>query len=126
MHETNALEPFEHLHNMSDSTIVKVDSAHAPIGQSGQKHLAMSRTMSMRLWDEEPGTEKESRAKEYETIGYVISGKAELRSEGQLVTLQGGDSWVVPKHASHSYKIIEQFKAVEVTHPPAELHGRSE
>ncbi len=43
-----------------------------------------------------------------------------------MVLLKAGDSWVVPRGASHSYKILETFKAVEVTHPPAEIHGRDE
>ena len=78
--------------------------------------------MSMRLWEEEPTEGKPARARDYETIGYVISGQAELHSEGQVLQLRAGDSWVVPKGASHKYKILERFKAVEVTHPPAELH----
>ena len=109
---------------MSDTTIIKVDSAHSPAGKSGQRYLAVSRSMSMRLWDEEPTEGKPARTRDYETIGYVISGRAELHSEGQVILLNPGDSWVVPKGASHSYKILEQFKAVEATHPPAEVHGR--
>ncbi len=110
---------------MPDTTIMKIDSAHAPRGADGQIHLALSKNLSMRLWDEQPGEEKPKVERDYETIGYVISGKAELRSEGQTVTLNAGDSWVVPKGAAHSYRILEPFRAVEVTHPPAELHGRS-
>ena len=53
----------------------------------------------------------------YETVGYVISGRAELLSEGQTVVLAPGDSWVVPKGARHAYKILEPFTAVEATHP---------
>jgi hypothetical protein len=32
----------------------------------------------------------------------------------------------VPRGASHAYKIIEAFTAVEATHPPAQVHGRDE
>jgi quercetin dioxygenase-like cupin family protein len=42
------------------------------------------------------------------------------------VTLQAGDSWVVPKGALHRYRIVERFVAVEATCPPAEVHGRDE
>src|SRR5205085_9698569 len=107
---------------MSDTTLMKVDSEHSPAGSSGQKHLAMSKSMSMRLWEEAPTDAKPERTRAYETIGYVISGHAELHSEGQILQLRAGDSWVVPKGASHTYKILEAFKAIEVTHPPAELH----
>jgi uncharacterized cupin superfamily protein len=109
---------------MSDTTIMKVDSAHSPTGTRGEKHLAVSRSMAMRLWQETPGEIKAATRREYETIGYVISGRAELHSEGQMVLLNAGDSWVVPRGAEHSYRIIENFVAVEATHPPAPIHGR--
>lgn len=83
--------------------------------------------MSMRLWEDEPaGTSKPASQREYETIGYVVKGRAELQLEGQMVLLEPGDSWVVPKGASHSYTILEPFTAVEATSPPAEVHGRDE
>ena len=44
--------------------------------------------------------------------------------EGQTVSLQAGSSWIVPKGAEHSYRILEAFTAVEATHPPAEVHDR--
>lgn len=109
---------------MSDTTIMKVDSEHSPTGSMGQKHLAMSKSMSMRLWEEDPSELKPPTRREYETIGYVISGRAELHSEGQMVLLNAGDSWVVPKGSGHSYRILEKFTAVEATHPPAPVHGR--
>jgi quercetin dioxygenase-like cupin family protein len=81
----------------------------------------------MRLWDEEPGTKKsEQTVRDYEVVGFVIEGAAELELEGQRVKLEAGDSWVVPKGARHSYSIKEHFKAIEATSPPAEVHGRDE
>ena len=82
--------------------------------------------MAMRLWDEQPGDLKPESSRDYETIGYVIAGRAELHSEGQTITLAAGDSWVVPKGARHAYRIMEAFIAVEATHPPAPVHGREE
>jgi quercetin dioxygenase-like cupin family protein len=112
---------------MSDTTIIKIDSAHSPRGHHGEKYLASGKTVSMRLWEaEQPGEPKEPVAREYETVGYVISGRAELHSEGQVVLLETGNSWVVPQGASHTYKILESFTAVEATHPPAQVHGRDE
>jgi len=112
---------------MSDTTVTKVDSRHSPHGSLGQKYLASGVHVAMRLWDEEPakGDKPESR-RDYETVGYVISGRAELHLEGQMVILEEGDSWVVPKGASHTYRILEPFKAVEATSPPAHAHGRDE
>lgn len=109
---------------MHDTTIIKVDSTHSPRGVMGERHLAISKSMGMRLWEKDPSEPKPERSREYETIGYVISGRAELHSEGQTVLLNPGDSWVVPKGASHSYRIVEHFKAIEVTHPPSAVHDR--
>ena len=112
---------------MSDKTVMKIDSEYSPTGAMGQKYLASGVSVAMRLWEnEEPNDDKETRARDYETVGYVIGGKAELNLAGQTVTLEKGDSWVVPKGAEHSYKILESFTAVEATHPPAQAHGRDE
>jgi quercetin dioxygenase-like cupin family protein len=113
---------------MGDSTITKVDSSHSPKGQFGQKYLASGKTVSMRLWDEDPGSAKEARktTREYEAVGYVLEGSADLEIEGQTIHLNAGDSWVVPKGAQHSYHIKEHFKAIEATAPPAQVHGRDE
>ena len=111
----------------SDTSVTKVDSRHSPHGALGQKYLASGVHVAMRLWEEEPGQAKnlESR-REYETVGYVISGSAELHLEVQMVILKEGDSWVVPKGATHSYRILGPFKAVEATSPPAHVHGRDD
>jgi quercetin dioxygenase-like cupin family protein len=60
----------------------------------------------MRLWDSEPLGDKPAARRDYETVGYVIDGRAELHLENQVVLLEPGDSWVVPKDASHSYRVI--------------------
>lgn len=110
---------------MTDTTITKIDSAHSPQGEAGQKYLASGKSMSMRLWECEPEScDKPESKRDYETIGFVLKGKAELHIEGQMVLLNPGDSWSVPKGSSHRYKILETFSAVESTSPPAEVHGR--
>jgi quercetin dioxygenase-like cupin family protein len=110
---------------MSDSTVTKVDGKHSPKGELGQTYLASGKTVSMRLWDEAAGHQHEQNvARHYETVGYVLEGSAELEIEGQTVRLEAGDSWVVPKGARHTYRIQGKFKAVEATHPPAQVHNR--
>ncbi len=112
---------------MGDTSVQKVMSENSPHGEMGQKYLASGINVAMRLWEnEEPNDDKEMQKREYETVGYVIEGKAELHLEGQMVLLEKGDSWVVPKGASHTYKILESFTAVEATTPPAQAHGRDE
>jgi quercetin dioxygenase-like cupin family protein len=110
---------------MGDKSITKVNSSHSPHGEMGQKYLASGVTLSMRIWeDEQPAEIKPISKRDYETVGYVIKGQAELQLEGQVVLLQPGDSWVVPKGSTHTYKILEPFTAVEATSPPALVHGR--
>lgn len=109
---------------MSDTTVTKIDSAHSPTGEAGQRRLASGRSVAMRMWEQEPpGEAKTESTRDYETVGYVLVGRAELEVDGQTVTLEPGDSWVVPRGARHSYRILESFTAVEATHPPAQLHG---
>jgi quercetin dioxygenase-like cupin family protein len=109
-----------------DTTVTKVDSRNSPRGAMGQKYLASGIHVAMRLWEEESAEGKPESRRDYETVGYVLEGKAELVLEGQTVKLEPGDSWVVPKGAAHRYRILEPFKAVEATSPPAHAHGRDE
>jgi quercetin dioxygenase-like cupin family protein len=51
----------------------------------------------------------------------VLKGKAELHIEHEVIELSEGDSYLVPKGAEHTYKILETFSAVEATSPPAHL-----
>ena len=113
---------------MTDTSVKKVDSSASPRGRMGQTYLAAGKKVSLRLWNEEPGEKSGAapRRRDYETVGYVIEGRAELHLEGQTVKLAPGDSWVVPEGAEHSYEIVESFRAVEATSPPAEVHGRDE
>ena len=109
----------------ADSTIKKVESQSSPRGEMGQKYLVAGKRVSMRLWLQEPGGKvKSPTTREYETVGYVISGSARLELEGQTLRLKAGDSWLVPAGAAHHYTIVEPFTAIEATAPPAEVHGR--
>ncbi len=112
---------------MGDTSVKKVQSKYSPTGEKGQKYLASGKRVSMRLWeDEQPGKDKPETTREYETVGFVIKGRAELHIEGQMVLLEAGDSWVVPEGSRHTYKFLEPFTAVEATSPPAQVHGRDE
>jgi quercetin dioxygenase-like cupin family protein len=110
---------------MGETTIKKVEAKTSPAGEMGQKYLVSGKSLSMRLWETEPpGEPKSATRRDYETVGYVIAGRAELEIEGQLLKLGPGDSWLVPKDAMHRYKILEAFTAIEATSPPAQVHGR--
>ena len=109
-----------------DTTIKKVRSDHSPIGEMGQKYLVAGKRVSMRLWEAVPRGEASQpyAHRDYETVGYVIKGKARLELEGQEITLEPGDCWLVPAGARHLYHIEEPFTAVEATAPPAEIEDR--
>jgi quercetin dioxygenase-like cupin family protein len=110
---------------MTDTTVKKVSSEHSPTGDQGEVYLASGKRVSMRLWrDEEPTQNKPSHKHEYEVVGYVISGRAELEIEGQTIRLETGDSWLVPPDTEHTYRMLETFRAIEATAPPAQVHGR--
>jgi len=112
---------------MNDTSVHKVQQATAPTGELGQTYLASGVSIAMRLWDGVPPGEPEPpAARDYETVGYVVAGRALLHLEGQVVRLEPGDSWVVPKGSEHTYEVQEAFTAVEATHPPAQAHGRDE
>lgn len=112
---------------MADTSVTKVNARYSPEGERGQKYLASGIALAMRMWDRErPGRDKPEHSRPYETVGFVIDGRAELHIEGQMVLLEPGDSWVVPRGSRHRYHILEPFTAVEATHPPAQVHGRDE
>jgi quercetin dioxygenase-like cupin family protein len=86
----------------ADTTVKKVEAASSPKGEMGQRYLVAGKRVSMRLWRDEPGGKlKEPTRRDYETVGYVISGYARLELEGQTLDLKPGDSWLVPAGAAH-------------------------
>ena len=62
---------------MTNSTIKKVETESSPQGAMGQRYLVAGKRLSMRLWIDEPaGKLKSPTTRNYETFGYVISGRA--------------------------------------------------
>jgi quercetin dioxygenase-like cupin family protein len=80
--------------------------------------LVSGTRLALRKWENEKAQIKEPTKRSYETVGYVISGQAELTLEGQTIKLGPGDSWLVPAEAEHSYSILEPFTAIEAISPP--------
>jgi quercetin dioxygenase-like cupin family protein len=110
----------------ADTTVKKVSSKASPRGGMDQSYLVSGKRVSLRLWQNEKPQKKAPTRREYETVGYVLSGEAELIVEGQSVRLEPGDSWLIPAGAEHAYRILSEFTAVEATAPPAHVHGRDE
>lgn len=102
-----------------------VEGALTPVGDMGQIYLASGERVSLRLWEGlEPGEPKPRVAREYETVGYVIAGRALLHLPDETLELEVGGSWLVPPGVEHTYEVTEDFTAVEATSPPAQTEGR--
>ncbi|SDA30559.1 Cupin domain-containing protein [Methylobacterium sp. UNC378MF] len=97
-----------------------ISARSAVAGPHGEIKLARGARLGMRMWRaEEPNADKPMTTAAHETVGYVISGRAELVLDGETVPLAPGDSYCVPAGAAHTYRILETFTAVEATAPPA-------
>ena len=103
---------------MADTSVL--NAKDAPVGEDGERLLAAGRDVSLRMWSESPaGTaDKQATTRDYETVGYVISGRARLTLDARDVDLGPGDSWLVPAGAPHSYRVLEAFTAIEAASPP--------
>ncbi len=107
------------------STITLRNISDAPEGDMGQTYLASGEHVALRHWYEGPNTGKtqQQHTRDYETVGFVISGKAELKTGSETHVLEKGVSWCIPAGTPHSYVIHETFTAIEATSPPAREEG---
>lgn len=96
----------------------KIDSTSTARDASGAYTLATGSHVAMRAWrDELPGEPKALTTREYDTVGYVLEGRAELHCGGEIIALAKGDSYLVPHGIAHTYKILERFSAIEAMGP---------
>jgi quercetin dioxygenase-like cupin family protein len=98
--------------------------SEAPTSGIGAKELIHGDKLGLRIWEGDVGSSvddsqlKRDYVQSHESVGYMISGKVQLAIEGQTLILEPGQSWLVPRGAHHSYKILEgPMKAVEVCGP---------
>jgi quercetin dioxygenase-like cupin family protein len=93
----------------------------------GRKYLVSRVHVATRLREHEaPGEATVAAARDHQTVGYVIEGRARLHVEGQMALLEPGNSSVVPRGADHHCRILDTFTVVEATYPSAHAHGRDE
>ena len=101
-----------------------VSTKAAAFGEMGQKYLVTGKDVAMRRWEEGVCDFCEMRSRQYETVGYVVSGILEIDLDGQTAQCVAGDSWMVPKGAPHRYRIIDSVVAIEATSSPARFNDR--
>jgi gentisate 1,2-dioxygenase len=102
---------------MVDDRLIKVNAACATQGGLGQTYLVSGLHVAMQLWRLEPGVVTPQSRYNDETLGYIISGRAELDLEGHVVPLEAGDAWIVPARMCHQYRILEPLTAVVACSP---------
>ncbi|MCC9642781.1 cupin domain-containing protein [Rhodopirellula sp. JC740] len=98
--------------------------ATAEKGAMGQIYLATGKQVALRQWQEAPGGFGPPTNREYETVGYLLSGVLEIEFDGGIATMNSGDSWLVPAGANHRYRVLEPIMAIEATAPPARFADR--
>ena len=96
------------------------------IGSMGQHYLVCGKDIALRRWEQGVCEYSRETTRDYETVGYVLSGVIELDLDGQPVKLRAGDSWLVPQGAAHRYRVLEPMIAIEATSPPARFNQRDE
>ncbi len=64
-----------------------INTQDSSVGEMGQAYLATGKAVALRRWDENAGESSELHSREYETVGYLISGRMEVEIDGQPATL---------------------------------------
>lgn len=98
----------------------KVNLHETKHGDGGEHLLVRGENSQMRYWHgEEPADteDKDMHANDYETLGFVVSGRVELVFEDETLELGPGDSYLVPRGKQHTYRVRETLNAVEVISP---------
>ncbi|MCA9130262.1 MAG: cupin domain-containing protein [Planctomycetales bacterium] len=98
----------------------------AMTGAMGQQYLATGKQVALRRWEEDAGDFEAQTTRQYETVGYLLSGVLEINLDGETATVRTGDSWLVPMGTPHRYRVLEPIVAVEATSPPARFNHRDE
>lgn len=65
----------------------------------------------------QPGVHVPTHSHAAEQIGYLISGEMQLMVHDQTVTVQPGDSYVIPGNAPHSADFVTACYLIEVFSP---------
>jgi len=103
---------------MSDtpSTVLGAD---ASAGERGERLLARTANVALRLWEgEEAGEQSPDHANRYDYVAYVISGAMRVRiGDAEPVEVRAGDSYAVPAGVPYRFEVTAAAKVVEAVAP---------
>ena len=84
-------------------------------GRHGERLMARSRHVELRLWERDPAGEATADADaEHDHVAYVQSGAIIVRIDhGPPVELHSGDSYVVPAGCDCRFEVLEPSTVIE-------------
>jgi quercetin dioxygenase-like cupin family protein len=96
-----------------------VQGADATTGERGEKRLARTARVALRLWEgEEAGEQSPEHTNRYDYVAYVISGAMRVRiGDGQPEEVRAGDSYAVPAGVPYSFEVTAAARVVEAVAP---------
>lgn len=86
----------------------------AKIGKFNQKILCSTDECQMIELNETAGMQSKPRSRDFDILGYVVSGKLSITIGNQEYELASGDSFFIPKNTQYFHNVIENCRTVEI------------
>jgi quercetin dioxygenase-like cupin family protein len=103
---------------MSDTETI-VLGADAPTGERGERLLAHTPRLALRLWEGEAAGERApEHTNDYDYVAYVLSGALRVTvGDAEAVEVRAGDSYAVPAGVASSFEVTQVAKVIEAVAP---------
>ncbi len=88
-----------------------------PVDGIELKTLTYGKKMSLTEFVMKKGCDLPAHDHPHEQIGFLVSGRIELKVGDQTFNVDPGDSWCIPTGVSHGATVIEDSIAIEVFSP---------
>ena len=102
-----------------DSSKIKFFTFTDNDGAGRGKVIGTNRSMTMLLYEYEPGEGTPEHSHPHEQLGYCLKGTCELTVEGKTFILKGGYTYSIPPKARHAWRNIgeEIFTGIDIFCP---------
>lgn len=92
-----------------------VKNADAWHGDRGERLLAKTDRLQIRVWEREPaGETAPPHANEYDYVAYVIAGSLRVRiGDEPEADVLAGDTYAVPAGVEYEFEVLEAARVVE-------------